>query len=123
MTPHAGQLLTYRLPVPQLLRDVRVSARAVLREEDQPDTVILAAKLANVGYRVAVRTALGGGAGMWAGCWRCAGVCDALQASKASGGGARVCACVCVCGHGRGRVRVRVGVRVGVVGGLGGGGG
>jgi hypothetical protein len=47
----------------QLLRDVRVFQSAILREEGQPDTVVLASKLAAVGYKLVIRTALGGGSG------------------------------------------------------------
>lgn len=50
-------------PHAQLLRDVRAFHAAVLREEGRPDTVVLACKLAAVGYAVRIRTALGGGAG------------------------------------------------------------
>ena len=47
----------------QLLRDVRAFLSAIVREEGRPDTVVLASKLAAVGYRLTIRTALGGGAG------------------------------------------------------------
>ncbi len=47
----------------QLLRDVRAFQAAILREEGRPDTVVLACKLAAVGWSVTMRTALGGGAG------------------------------------------------------------
>lgn len=46
----------------KLLRDVRHFKRAVLLEENEPDTILLATKLSNVGYSVVVRAALGGGA-------------------------------------------------------------
>lgn len=42
---------------------MRAFQAAILREEGRPDTVILASKLAAVGYRLTIRTALGGGAG------------------------------------------------------------
>ena len=47
----------------QLLCDVRQFKTAVLAEEGRNDIVVLATKLAAVGYHVAIRTALGGGAG------------------------------------------------------------
>lgn len=47
----------------QLLRDVRAFQGTILREEGQPDTVVLASKLAAVGYKLSIRTALGGGSG------------------------------------------------------------
>ncbi|KAK9917886.1 hypothetical protein WJX75_009279 [Coccomyxa subellipsoidea] len=47
----------------RLLRDVRAFQGAILREEGRPDTVVLASKLAAVGYRLTIRTALGGGSG------------------------------------------------------------
>lgn len=46
----------------KLLRDVRAFKKAVLREEGAADTVVLATKLANVGYTLTLRKALGGGA-------------------------------------------------------------
>ncbi len=47
----------------QLLRDVTAFQAAILAEEGAPDTVVLASKLAAVGYRLTIRTALGGGPG------------------------------------------------------------
>ena len=47
----------------QLLRDVRAFQGAILREEGKPDTVVLASKLAAVGYKLTLRIALGGGSG------------------------------------------------------------
>ncbi|EIE20451.1 hypothetical protein COCSUDRAFT_57601 [Coccomyxa subellipsoidea C-169] len=47
----------------QLLRDVRAFQEAILREDGRPDTVVLASKLAAVGYKLTIRTALGGGSG------------------------------------------------------------
>ena len=47
----------------QLLCDVRQFKAAVLAEEGRSDIVVLATKLAAVGYQVAIRTALGGGSG------------------------------------------------------------
>jgi uncharacterized protein (TIGR01615 family) len=49
--------------LPQLLRDVRVLKRAVREEEGALDVVVLASRLAGVGYRVSVRSGLGGGPG------------------------------------------------------------
>ena len=48
----------------QLLRDVRAFLSAIVREEGKADAVVLASKLAAVGYHLTIRTALGGG-GMW----------------------------------------------------------
>lgn len=49
----------------QLLRDVRLLAAAVRREElGELDTVVLATKLTSVGYKVHLRSALGGGPGI-----------------------------------------------------------
>lgn len=45
------------------MRDTRYYKTLLLREEGICDAVTLASKLANVGYRVSIRTALGGG--MW----------------------------------------------------------
>lgn len=65
---NVGERIRY-LTTPQtlfecrLLRDVRAFQGAILREEGQPDTVILASKLAAVGYKLTLRTALGGGSG------------------------------------------------------------
>ena len=59
--PIAQLRVPFRGPLPtrpQLLRDVRT----FLHEEREPDVVLLATKLSSVGYSVAVRTALGGGA-------------------------------------------------------------
>lgn len=47
----------------QLLRDVRSYKHRLLREDGEVDTVVLATHLAAVGYRVTIRTAVGGGAG------------------------------------------------------------
>ncbi len=47
----------------QLLRDVRAFLSAIVREEGKADAVVLASKLAAVGYHLTIRTALGGGAG------------------------------------------------------------
>jgi len=47
----------------RLLDDVRYYKRALLREEGQVDIVLLASRLATVGYRVAIRRAVGGGRG------------------------------------------------------------
>lgn len=47
----------------KLLRDVKAFKQAVILEEDKSDTVVLATKLANVGYTVSLRKALGGAAG------------------------------------------------------------
>ena len=47
----------------QLLRDVRAFLTAIVREDGKPDAVVLASKLAAVGYQLTIRTALGGGAG------------------------------------------------------------
>ena len=48
----------------QLLRDVKSMKQAVLSEEEGDlDVVILATKLSGVGYRVHLRSAIGGGAG------------------------------------------------------------
>ena len=60
---------TQRMPtlacvsLPQLLRDVVAFQATILREEGAPDTVVLASKLAAVGYQLTIRTALGGGPG------------------------------------------------------------
>lgn len=51
-----------RVPV-QLLRDVKAFLSAIVREEGRIDAVVLASKLAAVGYHLTIRTALGGGAG------------------------------------------------------------
>mmetsp|Transcript_22246 Transcript_22246/g.56990 ORF Transcript_22246/g.56990 Transcript_22246/m.56990 type:complete len:297 (-) Transcript_22246:211-1101(-) len=45
----------------KLLRDVQRLKRQVLQEEGRHDTVLLAAKLCGIGYRVTVREAVGGG--------------------------------------------------------------
>lgn len=45
----------------QLLRDVRVFKRALMREENRVDTVVLATKLMYAGYQATVRHAIGGG--------------------------------------------------------------
>ena len=55
-------LLTHYLLL-QLLQDVRRFKAAVLKEEGSLDMVVLATRLAAVGYRVSIRTAVGGGAG------------------------------------------------------------
>ena len=47
----------------QLTRDVRWLNHTAVTEDGKQDTVVLASKLVNVGYKVAIRTALGGGAG------------------------------------------------------------
>lgn len=60
-------LRNYAIPVSRfesrLLDDVRYYKRELLREEGQVDIVVLASRLATVGYRVAIRTAVGGGPG------------------------------------------------------------
>lgn len=45
------------------MRDIRFYKAVLIREEGTCDAVTLASKLANVGYRVSIRTAIGGGAG------------------------------------------------------------
>lgn len=55
LTTPVGEFMT------QLLRDVVAYTWSVLEEESGPDIVVLATKLANVGYMVTVRTAIGGG--------------------------------------------------------------
>mmetsp|Transcript_42536 Transcript_42536/g.76267 ORF Transcript_42536/g.76267 Transcript_42536/m.76267 type:complete len:296 (-) Transcript_42536:272-1159(-) len=45
----------------QLLLDVQRFKRQCLREESRHDTIVLAAKLCGIGYRVIVREAVGGG--------------------------------------------------------------
>lgn len=47
----------------QLARDVRWLNHTTLREDGRRDSVVLASKLVNIGYKVAIRTAMGGGAG------------------------------------------------------------
>ena len=47
----------------QLLRDVRWAKHSTFIEDGKYDTVVLACKLANIGYRVSIRTAVGGGTG------------------------------------------------------------
>ncbi|KAK9814324.1 hypothetical protein WJX72_004060 [[Myrmecia] bisecta] len=47
----------------RLLRDVKRFREAVLEEDGRQDSVVLASKLHNVGYSVALRTAVGGGSG------------------------------------------------------------
>ena len=47
----------------QLLRDVCWLNHITLREDGKLDTVVLASKLVNMGYKVSIRTALGGGSG------------------------------------------------------------
>lgn len=47
----------------QLLQDVRSYKKRLISEEGHVDIVVLATHLAAIGYRVAVRTALGGGTG------------------------------------------------------------
>lgn len=47
----------------RVLRDVLWQKSVLVAEEGTLDIVVLAAKLANIGYRTAVRTALGGGKG------------------------------------------------------------
>ena len=47
----------------QLAQDVSAFKALVLAEEGRQDIVVLASKLAAVGYRVSLRTAVGGGAG------------------------------------------------------------
>lgn len=61
IVPHLLTLFKY-LP-PQLLEDLRFCKAMVLRECGRCDVAAVAAKLAVCGYRVAVRTALGGGQG------------------------------------------------------------
>lgn len=51
------------LPSLQLLRDVRLYKKILRVEDEEFDVVSLAARLSNVGYRVAIRTAIGGGHG------------------------------------------------------------
>ena len=52
-------------PPSQLLRDVRFLLRSLRREEEGDiDAVVLASRLSGVGYRVHMRSALGGGAGV-----------------------------------------------------------
>lgn len=48
----------------QLLRDVKNMKRAILEEESSFDMVLLAARLSEVGYRLHLRSALGGGDGI-----------------------------------------------------------
>ena len=45
------------------MRDVRAFLSAIVREEGKADAVVLASKLAAVGYHLTIRTALGGGTG------------------------------------------------------------
>ena len=47
----------------QLARDVRWLNHTTVREDGRRDSVVLASKLVNIGYKVAIRTAMGGGAG------------------------------------------------------------
>ena len=47
----------------QLLRDLRSCKAAAIQERGRCDVDVVAAKLAHLGYRVAVRTAVGGGHG------------------------------------------------------------
>lgn len=47
----------------RLARDVRWLSQATYREDGRRDAVVLASKLVNIGYTVAVRTAMGGGPG------------------------------------------------------------
>lgn len=47
----------------QLLRDVCWLNRATMHEDGKLDTVVLASKLVNMGYKVSIRTAVGGGSG------------------------------------------------------------
>ncbi|KAK9863089.1 hypothetical protein WJX84_010988, partial [Apatococcus fuscideae] len=47
----------------QLLSDVRRFKWACLEEEGACDNVVIATKLANIGYTVSLRTAIGGGQG------------------------------------------------------------
>lgn len=47
----------------RLMRDVRVIKAALLADEDELDVAVLATRLAALGYRVALRTAVGGGHG------------------------------------------------------------
>lgn len=47
----------------QLLRDVRAFKDRILLEDEEFDVVSLAARLSNVGYRIHIRNALGGGNG------------------------------------------------------------
>ena len=49
--------------VVQLARDVRWLNHTTVREDGRRDSVVLASKLVNIGYKVAIRTAMGGGAG------------------------------------------------------------
>ena len=49
--------------LPQLALDVRWLNQATIREDGRRDAVVLASKLVNIGYTVAVRTAMGGGPG------------------------------------------------------------
>ena len=55
--------LSYCFCLLQLARDVRWLNRATVREDGKHDSVVLATKLVNVGYKVRVRTAMGGGSG------------------------------------------------------------
>lgn len=48
----------------RLMRDAQYYSASVLEEEGSMCAVVLASKLAQVGYRVSIRTALGGGAGL-----------------------------------------------------------
>ena len=47
----------------QLARDVRWLNHTTVMEDGRWDSVVLASKLVNIGYKVAIRTAMGGGAG------------------------------------------------------------
>ncbi len=49
----------------QLARDVQCLAYAVGREDSRHDAVLLASKLVNIGYKVAIRSAMGGGPGQY----------------------------------------------------------
>ncbi|KAL3149292.1 hypothetical protein ABBQ32_002107 [Trebouxia sp. C0010 RCD-2024] len=47
----------------RLARDVRWLNHTTLKEDGRRDSVVLASKLVNIGYKVAIRTAMGGGTG------------------------------------------------------------
>ena len=47
----------------QISRDVRWLNHTTVREDGRRDSVVLASKLVNIGYKVAIRTAMGGGSG------------------------------------------------------------
>ena len=47
----------------QISRDVTWLNHSTMREDGKRDSVVLASKLVNIGYKVAIRTAMGGGSG------------------------------------------------------------